>query len=186
MELEGFGEKSINNLIESIENSKSNSLEKLLFGLGIKQVGSKMAKVLSREFINLDELILASKERLDNIYTVGEIVADSIVSYFANNKNMKLIEKLKSIGVNTKYLGQTQIKNRNQNIYEKTFVITGSLSKSRDEIKELLESFGGKVTESVTSKTDVLILGESPGSKYEKAKDLNIEIWNEEDLFKKT
>lgn len=182
MELEGFGEKSIDNLLDSIENSKENSLERLLFGLGIKQVGQKTAKVLAKKFLTLDNLMKANVDELNNIEDVGPVIADSIVNYFSNYDNIKMLDELREKGLNTKYLGIAEIEKTNDNIYNKTFVITGSLSKPRDEIRELLESLGGKVTESVTRKTDVVIVGDEPGSKYEKAKELNITIWDENDL----
>lgn len=181
-ELEGYGDKSISNLLESIENSKHNSLEKLLFGLGIRQVGNKMAKVLSKKYLSLDNLMKASEEELNETEDVGPIIAHSIATYFANSDNIKMIEELKKIGLNTEYLGATEIQNTNPNIYGKTFVITGTLSRSRNEIKDQLEALGAKVTESVTSKTDVVIVGEDAGSKYDKAVKLNITIWNEEQL----
>jgi DNA ligase (NAD+) len=181
-ELEGFGDKSINNLLESIENSRQNSLEKLLFGLGIRQVGNKMAKVLSKKFLTLDNLINTNEEELKNVADVGPIIAHSVVTYFGNLDNLKMIEELKGLGINTTYLGQVEVINKNDNIYDKTFVITGTLSKSRNEIKDELEALGAKVTDSVTSNTDVLIMGEDAGSKYDKAIKLNIAIWDEEKL----
>lgn len=184
MELEGFGEKSINNLIESIENSKGNSLEKLLFGLGIRQVGNKMAKTLAKKFITIDNLRASSVEELNGISDVGPIIAKSVIDYFNKEENIKLIKELEQLGINTKYLGVINIEKTNDNIYGKTFVITGSLSMPRDEIKEKLELLGGKVTNSVTSKTDVVIVGDDPGSKYDKAVELKITIWNEEELAK--
>jgi DNA ligase (NAD+) len=183
-ELEGFGDKSINNLLDAIENSKNNSLEKLLFGLGIRQVGNKMAKVLSKKYLTMDNLINATEEDLNSIGDVGPIIAHSITTYFENIENIKIIEELKELGLNMNYLGQVVANNENEFIYGKTFVITGTLSRSRNEIKEELENLGAKVTDTVTSKTDVLIVGENAGSKYDKAKELNITIWNEEQLNK--
>lgn len=181
MELEGYGEKSITNMLEAIENSKNNSLEKLLFGLGIRQVGEKTAKVLASHYKNIDSLINATLEELSNIYDIGSIIATNIVSYFENKDNIKEIEELKNIGVNMNYLGKTNEK-INEYIKDKTFVITGSLSRDRNEIKKILESFLGNVTSSVSKKTDVVIVGENPGSKYDKAIELGITIWNEEDF----
>ena len=181
MELEGFGEKSIINLLESIEKSKSNSLERLIFGLGIKQVGKKMAKTLAEKYLNLDNLMNASEEELLQIKDVGSVIAKSIVEFFDNEKNINMINGLIEIGLNTSYLGQ-KIITTNSDISDKTFVITGTLSRSRNKIKEELESFGAKVTDSVTSKTDVLIVGSEAGSKLDKAKKLNITIWDEEKL----
>ena len=183
MELEGYGEKSVNNMLEAIENTKKNSLEKLLFGLGIRQVGSKTAKILAKHYLNIDNLIDTTKEELSNIRDIGDIIADSIISYFKDEKNINEINRLKEYGVNMTYLGQNESSN-NPNIYGKTFVITGTLSVPRDEIKEKIEVNGGNVTSSVSKKTDVVIVGSDPGSKYTKAQELGITIWNEEDYNK--
>lgn len=183
MELEGYGEKSVNNMLEAIENTKKNSLEKLLFGLGIRQVGSKTAKILAKHYLNIDNLINTTKEELSNIRDIGDIIADSIINYFKDEKNINEINKLKEYGVNMTYLGQDESSN-NPNIYGKTFVITGTLSVPRDEIKEKIEVNGGNVTSSVSKKTDVVIVGADPGSKYTKAQELGITIWNEEDYNK--
>ena len=183
MELEGYGEKSVNNMLEAIENTKKNSLEKLLFGLGIRQVGSKTAKILAKHYLNIDNLINTTKEELSNIRDIGDIIADSIINYFKDEKNINEINKLKEYGVNMTYLGQNE-SNNNPNIYGKTFVITGTLSVPRDEIKDKIEVNGGNVTSSVSKKTDVVIVGADPGSKYTKAQELGITIWNEEDYNK--
>lgn len=183
MELEGFGEKSINNLLDSAENSKSNSLEKLLFALGIRYVGAKTGKLLALNFKNIDNLINASYEDLINIKDIGSSIANSLYDYFRKEENIELINKLKALGLNMNYLGKEVIESDLFN--GKTFVLTGTLSKySRDEAKEKIELYGGKVTSSVTSKTDVVIVGDAPGSKYDKAKSLNITIWNEEEFVK--
>lgn len=183
MELEGFGEKSINNLLDSAENSKSNSLEKLLFALGIRYVGAKTGKVLALNFKNIDNLINATYEDLISIKDIGSSIANSLYDYFRKEENIELINKLKALGLNMNYLGKEVIESDLFN--GKTFVLTGTLSKySRDEAKEKIELYGGKVTSSVTSKTDVVIVGDAPGSKYEKAKSLNIAIWNEEEFVK--
>ena len=183
MELEGFGEKSVNNLLEAIENSKNNSLEKLLFALGIRQVGSKTAKLLSKHYITLDNLMSATNEDLNNIKDIGGIIAQNVIDYFNNEENIKTINELKDIGINTKYTGIVEATNTNEYVYNKTFVLTGTLENySREELKEKLENLGGKVTGSVSKKTDVVIVGKDPGSKYDKAKDLNIEIWDENQL----
>lgn len=182
MELEGFGEKSINNLLDNIEKTKENSLEKFLFGLGIKHVGKKTSKILCEVYKNLDNLMKSTKEDLAQIPDIGDIIALSIVNYFSNEDNIKLINELKEFGVNTKYLEKE--KNINELFDGKTFVLTGTLSSmSRDEGKELIESLGGKNTGSVSKKTDVVIVGDSPGSKYDKAKELGVTIWNEEEFI---
>ena len=180
--LEGYGDKSISNLLESINDSKSNSLEKLIFALGIPHVGAKTAKILASNFQNIDNLINAKEEELTNIEDIGNTIAKSIIDYFNNDDNKKIIEKLKEIGINMNYLGKKiEI---NDLFYKKSFVLTGTLKTlSREEAKEKIESLGGKTQESVSKKTSVVIVGEKPGSKYEKAKSLGIEIWSEEEFL---
>lgn len=181
MELEGFGEKSINKLLENIENSKNNSLERLIFGLGIKHVGKKTAKILSEYYKTLDNLMSSSVEELSSIPDIGEVIAKSIVNYFDNNK--ELINKLKSFNVNLNYKGKQ--KNINELFNNKSFVLTGTLKElTRNEAKELIESLGGKNTGSVSKRTDVVIVGESPGSKYNDALKFGITIWNEDEFMK--
>lgn len=179
--LEGFGEKSISNLIESINSSKNNSLERFLCALGIKNVGKRTAKMLAKKYKTLDNLILATFDELVNIKDIGETIAISIRDYFEDNKNIEVINKLKTHGVNMKYLGEDIVVN--EALDSKTFVITGTLSIPRDIIKERIESVGGKVTDSVSKNTDYLVLGENPGSKYQKALDLNIKIIKEDELL---
>ena len=180
--LEGYGDKSISNLLESINDSKSNSLEKLIFALGIPHVGAKTAKILASNFQNIDNLINAKEEELTNIEDIGNTIAKSIIDYFNNDDNKKIIEKLKELGINMNYLGKKiEI---NDLFYKKSFVLTGTLKTlSREEAKEKIESLGGKTQESVSKKTSVVIVGEKPGSKYEKAKSLGIEIWSEEEFL---
>ena len=181
MELEGFGSKSINKLLESIENSKSCGLENLIYAIGIKGIGEKNAKILAKKYRSIDALMEASEEELNDIDDIGPILAKSIYSFFKNQDNVAMIERLKEIGINTKFDGE-EIK-ENELISRKRFVITGTIDKySRDELKAIIESFGGKTSESVSKKTDVVIVGEEPGSKYTKAVDLGIEIWNQEKL----
>ena len=183
MELEGFGEKSINNLLESIEKSKENSLDRLLFALGIRHVGKKTATILARKYENIDNLINTDYTTLVNIPDIGEIIAESVYNYFKNQDNLRIINELKKHNVNMEFIGNKIIKN--DNFLDKTFVLTGTLSDfSREEASELIIARGGKVTNSVTKKTNVVLVGENPGSKYDKAKNLNITIWNE-DEFKK-
>lgn len=178
--LEGFGLKSFNNMIEAINNSKNNSLERLLFGLGISNVGSKTAKILASNYENIDNLMNASVSELTLIKDIGSIIAESVYNYFQTHKD--LIYRLKMNDVNMKYIGEE--KYINEFITGKRFVITGTISfMTRDEIKDLIQKYDGDFSESVSSKTDVLILGENPGSKYDKAKKLGINIWNEE-MFK--
>ena len=182
-ELEGFGEKSIENLLDSALNSKNNSLERLIFGLGIRHVGKKTALILAQQYRNLDLLMNAKYEELKEIPDIGDIIAESIVNYFAEKKNIDLIERLRNEQLNFEYIGkELQL---DETFNGKTFVLTGTLSIPRDEAKEIIELRGGKVTSSVTSKTSVVVVGENPGSKYDKAVSLNIEIWNEEEFLSK-
>ena len=178
--LEGFGEKSIENLLDSIEKSKSNSLERLIFALGIRYVGKKTAKILAIYYKTMDNFIKAEYDELKSINDIGEVIAKSIVDYFSIEKNINLIDRLKNLGINMRYTGR-DINTTNEKINGKTFVITGTLSKPRDEIKEVLENLGANVTGSVTKKTDYVIVGENPGSKYDKAKSLGISILSESD-----
>lgn len=180
-QLEGFGDKSINNILENIETSKNNSLEKLLFGLGIRHVGAKTAKILAKYYNDIDSLINATYEELLNIRDIGEIIAKSIIDYFEKNKD--LIETLKQFNINMNYLGKINI---DDNFNMKTFVLTGALSSiTRNDAKEKIESLGGTVSGSVSKKTDVVIVGDSPGSKYQDALKLGIKIWTEEEFLEK-
>ena len=182
IELEGFGNKSVDNLLLAIEDSKQNSLERLLFALGIDEVGEKTAKVLAKRFENMDSLMNASFDDLKNITDIGDIIAKSIVDYFQDEKNQKLIEDLKSVHMNMNYLGE-KAKNHEE-ITGKTFVITGTLvNYTRDEIKNLIESYDGKTSGSVSKKTDVVIVGSDPGSKYDKAVQLGVTIWTEDEFL---
>ena len=180
MLLEGFGEKSISKLLESASNSKKNSLERLLFGLGIRYVGKKTAKILSKYYKTIDNLIKADFDELKSINDIGDVIAKSIVDYFSDEKNINLINRLKDLNLNMRYLGE-EVNTSNENINGKTFVITGTLSRPRDEIKEEIENLGGNVTGSVTKKTDYVIAGEKAGSKLTKANELGIKVLTEEE-----
>ena len=180
MLLEGFGEKSILKLLESASNSKKNSLERLLFGLGIRYVGKKTAKILSKYYKTMDNLIKADFDELKSINDIGDVIAKSIVDYFSDEKNINLINRLKDLNLNMRYLGE-EVNTSNENINGKTFVITGTLSRPRDEIKEEIEGLGGNVTGSVTKKTDYVIAGEKAGSKLIKATELGIRVLTEEE-----
>lgn len=183
-ELEGFGEKSINNLLDSIEDSKKNSLEDLLFAFGIRHVGKKMSQILARKYENIDNIINASFEELAAIPTIGDKIATSITEFMSKEENIEMIEQLKKYGLNMNYLGEKVVED--SNFSSKTFVLTGSLSKlTREDAGTEIENRGGKVTSSVSKKTDVVIVGENPGSKYDKAKELNIEIWTEKEFIDK-
>ena len=175
MEFDGYGEKSLNKIIDNIEASKNSSLERLLFGLGIKEIGSKTAKILASNFGSMDSLMSASIEELESIRDIGHITALSVYEYLKENK--ELIEKLKSLGINMKYLGKNM--GLNEFISGKKFVITGTIEGyGRKEIKEIIESYNGTVSESVSKNTDIVIVGSNPGSKYQDALKLNIMIWD--------
>lgn len=182
-ELEGYGQKSVDNLLEAIENSKKNSLERLLFGLGIPNVGEKTSKLLATHYQTLEHLMSASQEELNTIPDIGEIIAKSITDFFSEEKNIRIIEELKELGLNMTYTGpKVEI---NDNFYNKTFVVTGTLKKyTRQEIEATIESLGGKSSSSVSKKTSAVIAGENAGSKYDKAQSLGIPIWTEEDFEK--
>lgn len=182
--LEGYGDKSVTNLLNAIEDSKKNSLERLLFGLGIPHVGAKTAKILAKRYKELDSLMAASEEELTTIPDIGGIIAKSVVEYFNDNHHRSIVEELKEIGLNTKYLGQEVEENSEFN--GKTFVLTGSLQLfTREEAEEKIEQLGGKASSSVSKKTSAVIVGANPGSKYEKAKELGIPIWTEEEFKEK-
>lgn len=182
--LEGYGDKSITKLLEAIEKSKENSLEKLLFGLGIPHVGSKTAKILASYYHDMDNLMNATYEELNSIPDIGDIIAKSIKEYFNTPKNQEVIKKLKEYGINMSYLGKKIT--HNEFFTGKTFVLTGSLTLyTREEGKEIIESLGGKTAESVSKKTAAVIVGENPGKKYEKAKELNIPILTEQEFKEK-
>ena len=179
---DGYGKKKLENLSQGIVKSKGNSLEKLLFGLGIKQVGSKTAKILSSRFKTMDNLINASIEELVGINDIGEIIATNIREFFDDPVNLEIIEKLKNLGINMSYLNEETIKN--EEFVDKTFVLTGTLSSiTRNEASLLIEKMGGKVSSSVSSKTSYVIAGENAGSKYDKAVSLNIPIMSEEEFL---
>ena len=180
MLLEGYGEKSVQNLLNEVEESKKNSLERLLFALGIRHVGFKTATILARKFVDMDSLMSASFEELNSIQDIGSIIAKSLREYFDNPDNQQLIQELKDLGLNMKYLGKVV---ENSKIKDKSFVITGTLNIKRDELKDMIITNGGKVIESVSRKTDYLVLGENPGSKYDKAITLDIPILNEEEIL---
>lgn len=177
--LEGFGEKSINNLLDSIEESKSAGLDRLLFAIGIRYVGKKTGKILAKKFKNIDALMAASFEELEAIRDIGDVIAQSVVDYFNDEDNIKMIGELKELGLDMGYVSNEV---EEETIFTgKTFVLTGTLdSITRDDAKEKIENLGGNCSGSVSKKTDVVIAGHDAGSKYQKALDLGIEIWDEE------
>ena len=179
------GEKFTKNLLNSIENSKNNDLDRVICSLGIKNVGAKLAKILAKEFKNIDDLMNASVIRLNSINDVGEITANNIYEFFKQEQTIDLINRLKNAGVNMEYLQQ---ESDDERFFGKTFVLTGSLSNyTRDEASKIIEDFGGKTSSSVSKKTTYLLAGEDAGSKLTKAEQLGVTIITErefEDMIK--
>ena len=180
--LERMGEKSADNLIAAIEKTKENSMERLLFGLGIRLVGAKAAKTLAQEFDHMDRLASLTKEELTAIHEIGAKMADSIVAYFEQPEAMELLQELKNAGVNMEYKGPKKVSAAEVDSYfaGKTIVLTGKLEEmSRNDAKAAIEQLGGKVTGSVSKSTHLVIAGEDAGSKLTKANELGIEVWSE-------
>lgn len=183
--LDKVKEKSANNLLKAIEASKANSAERLLFGLGIRHVGAKAAKILLEHYETIENLSQAKAEEILNLHTMGETIANSLTTYFANDEVHELLAELKAAGVNLRYLGvtQAQLASVQSPFKDKTIVLTGKLTTyTREEAKAKIESLGGKVTGSVSKKTDLVIAGAAAGSKLTKAQSLGIEVWSEEQM----
>jgi DNA ligase (NAD+) len=182
LKLERWGQKSLKILLDSIEESKKKDFRNVLYGIGIRFIGDGAAKILTNHFKNIDEIQSASKEQLASVYEIGDKMAESIVAFFKDEKNIEIINKLKKAGLNFESA-------RSKNISEKfagmTFVLTGELeSMKRNETKAKIESLGGKVSSSVSVKTTYVVAGANPGSKLDKAKKLGVEILNEEQFNK--
>ena len=174
------GKKFAQNLIDAIERSKSNDLSRLITALGIRHVGGKAAKILAQKYKSLDNLEKANQEELQQIDDIGEIMANSIVEFFSQEQTKDLIKRLKEAGINTKEAEEEILDNRFEG---KTFVLTGTLTDfTRKEAEDLIEKHGGKISSSVSKKTDYVLAGEEAGSKLTKARDLGINIINEEEF----
>ncbi len=184
MSLERFAEKSADNLLKAIENSKSAELDRLVHALGIRNIGQRAATLLCEKFPSMDELLLAEKEDISSIEGFGDIMAESVYNALREPNRIELIERLRACGVNMNYSKQSTSDNRFEGL---TFVLTGTLpNMKRDEAKKLIESFGGKVSGSVSKKTSYVVAGEEAGSKLVKAQELGIEILSEADLLERT
>ncbi|WP_397540125.1 NAD-dependent DNA ligase LigA [Rummeliibacillus pycnus] len=185
VQLDRMGEKSATNLVDAVAESKKNSLERLLFGLGIRHVGAKAAKLIAEEFETMDRLMTVTDEELVNVFEIGEKMADSIVSYFESEDVQALIIRLREAGVNMTYLGKKVNAEEIESAFSgKIIVLTGKLEQlTRQDAKEKIEELGGKVTGSVSKKTDLVIAGAEAGSKLTKAEQLGIEVWNEDRLI---
>jgi len=174
---EGFGIKSIDKLVENIEKSKTNNLEKLLFGFGIRHVGEKVSKVIASNYPNIEDLFTATFEELIDINEIGDVIAKSIIDFFRDEDTRKLVNELKEIGMNLEYTSNISLK---EEFTDKTFVLTGKLEiYKRSEAKNLIESLGGKVSGSVSSKTDYVVAGSDAGSKLTKAIELGVKVISE-------
>ena len=174
------GDTAAKKLLAAIESSKKQDLSRLIYALGIRQVGAKTGKVLATTFGSMDKLMQASLEELTQVQDVGGVTADSIVDWFRTEQSKRMIEKLKTAGVNM----ECNIQITDQRFSGKTFVLTGALSKfTRDEATELIERFGGKAAGSVSKKTSYVVVGENAGSKERKARELGIPILSEDDFL---
>lgn len=178
IEIERMGEKSVQNLLDAIEASKINPLNRLIFALGIRMIGQRASLVLANEFEDIEAMFTADIEKLIRISEIGEKMAESIITFFRQEQNIELIRKLQEHGVNTKG-SKNEIK-ENMHFNGKTFVLTGALqSFTRDQAKDIIESFGGKVSSGVSKKTDYVLAGEDTGSKLVKAKELGVAVIDE-------
>lgn len=174
------GDKFTNNLLNAIQNSKNNDLDKIICALGIRHVGSKLAKVLAKEFKSMDKLMNADIISLNSISDVGEITANNIYEFFREKQTIDLINRLKNAGVNMTYL---QNDSDDERFYGKIFVLTGSMQEfTRDEASKIIENFGGKTSSSVSKKTSYVLAGENAGSKLTKAQELGVTIISEEEF----
>ena len=168
--------------MREIENSKKNELYRLIYGLGIRLVGEYTAKLLASHFKSLDSLMKVGKEELTEINEIGDKVAESIVVFFKEERNLKVIDKLRKAGLN---FYQEEVQTSSDKLQNLQFVFTGELDKySRSEAKKIVESMGGRVSSSVSKKTDYVVVGKNPGSKFEKAKSLGIKIIDEKEFLK--
>jgi DNA ligase (NAD+) len=179
--LDGFGEKSADNILESIESSRRVPLHRFLFALGIRHVGEQTAKDIAKKFFTIDTLISAAYESLCEVEGVGDKVAEELVKYFSNKRNKEMLSRL---------LREVTIYNEvtatASTLQGQSVVITGTLpTLSREEAKSLIESHGGKVSSSVSSKTSFILLGDNPGSKYDDAKNLGIPMLSEDEFLKR-
>lgn len=185
LSLDKIKEKSANNFLTAIHNSKENSAERLLFGLGIRHVGAKAAKVLLEHFGDIQSLSQGTKEEISSVFSIGETIADSVVNYFDNKEVQELLQEFESAGVNLAYLGvkASDLADVTSVFKDKTVVLTGKLTHfNREAAKTVIENKGGKVTGSVSKKTDLVVAGEDAGSKLTKAQTLGVEVWTEEEF----
>lgn len=180
--IERLGEKSVDNLLEAIDESKKKPFDKVLYAIGIRYVGAGAAKKLAENFGSMEKLIAAKEEEISGIHEIGESISKSVREFFSNKSNLKIVERLKKHGLN---FSMAKKQSKNTIFTGKTFVITGTLANySREEASEIVTNMGGKVTSSVSSKTDFLICGENAGSKLTKAEKLGVKILKDEEFMK--
>ena len=183
IDMERMGEKSADNLLSALERSKSNQLSRFIFGLGIRNVGERAAELLCQRFTDIDSLMAATEEEIAAIDGFGTVMAKNTAEFFAMPETVRLIERFRNIGLNMKET--VTLPNRESALTGKNFVLTGTLpTLTRSEAKKLIETAGGKVTSSVSAKTDYVVVGEDAGSKLIKAEQLKIALLSEEDLRK--
>jgi DNA ligase (NAD+) len=179
LKLERLGKKSVEKLLANIEKSKNRPQANLIYALGVKHVGARMAEILAEEFHCLKNLIDVSIEQLDKVEGVGPSIAEAIVQFFQDTENRQLIDRLAALGVQIEASNESPREKLEQTLANKTFVITGTLSMERSDAEKLIKARGGKVTSSVSKKTDYVVVGANPGSKFQKAQELGITVLDE-------
>ncbi|MDZ4710839.1 MAG: NAD-dependent DNA ligase LigA [bacterium] len=183
--IERFGNKSVENILSAIEESKSKPFDKVLFGLGIRHIGERTAKILSNQFGSIDNIMNATAEEIQTVHEVGPRIAESVAKFFSDRKNIELIDKLKAAGLKMETDKNKKPGKVNDNFNNKTFVLTGTLEKyKRDAVQRIIEDLGGRVSSSVSKKTDYVLAGEEAGSKLEKAKTLGVKVIDEDEFEK--
>lgn len=184
LQLERFGEKSITNILNGIEQSKEKPFDKVLFALGIRHIGERTAKVLAKHFGSIDKLMSASQDEINEVYEIGPKISESIVNFFADKHNLKLVDRLRKAGLKFE-IDKSITQKINPLFANKTFVLTGTLEKyKRDEAEKIIEDLGGKSSSSVSKKTDYLLAGSDAGSKLDKAKSLGVTVIDENEFEK--
>jgi len=184
LELERFGEKSITNILNGIDQSKEKPFDKVLFGLGIRHIGERTAKVLAKHFGSIDKLMSASQEEINEVHEIGPKISESVANFFADKHNLKLVERLRKAGLKFE-IDKSITQKINPLFNNKTFVLTGTLEKyKREEAGKIIEALGGKTSSSVSKKTDFLLAGSDAGSKLDKAKSLGVKILDEDEFEK--
>jgi len=183
IELERFGVKSVDNILSAVEESKARPFDKVLFALGIRHIGERTAKILSKNFGNIDKLMNSTEDEILNVHEIGPKIAQSVANFFKDKKNIELVNRLRKAGLKFEAEKKASDNKLNSNFSNKTFVITGTLENyKRDDIQRLIEDLGGRVSSSVSKKTDYVVAGTEAGSKLDKAKDLGVMVLEEKDF----